>query len=53
MAGNLMKALVTDKKELLKSTDLMIDRLTNDLQKAGLEIARLKELLDRHGIRHE
>lgn len=40
-------------KEALAGTDTMIDRLVDDLQKAGLEIARLRELLEKHGIKHD
>lgn len=45
--------LLTDKKELLKSGDTVIDQLVDDLQKAGLEISRLRDLLDANGIKHD
>jgi len=48
--ASLMKALVTDKKELLGSTDAVIDGLVNDLQTAGRRIAYLEALLEQHGI---
>lgn len=45
--------LLKDKKELLGSADTVIDGLVDDLQKAGLEISRLRDLLDEHGIKHD
>lgn len=47
------KLILKDKKDLVKSSDKVIDQLVDDLQKAGLEISRLRQLCEDNGIDHE